>query len=139
MTNHVVSVFSFTKTKRTVIPNDDHFQQLLSWLKLESEAEIRQIAERRQLGGKANAEQTGETLLDLAVSQHESSLGGRTLLTLVKRNRTLSLPWNRLRVGTPVVLSSEDGSGTSQPGVVSARRRDSIEEIDSASICHPTR
>jgi len=39
----------------------------------------------------------------------------------------LRLPWNRLRVGAPVVLSSEGAEGESQQGVVSARSRDSIE------------
>ena len=99
----------------------------MTWLKLESEAETKQIDERRRRGTKADAEKSGETLLDLVIANHESGLGGRTLLTLVKRNRTLSLPWNRLRVGAPVVLSPENEGGDSQHGVVSARRRDSIE------------
>jgi len=94
---------------------------------MESVAEKQQIDERRQRRTKADAEKSGETLLDLAITHHESGLGGRTLLTLVKRNRTLRLPWNRLRVGAPVVLSSEGAEGESQQGVVSARRRDSIE------------
>ncbi len=94
---------------------------------MESVAEKQQIDERRQRRTKADAEKSGETLLDLAITHHESGLGGRTLLTLVKRNRTLRLPWNRLRVGAPVVLSSEGAEGESQQGVVSARSRDSIE------------
>ncbi|MBT6156246.1 MAG: AAA family ATPase [Planctomycetaceae bacterium] len=110
-----------------MISNDDHFQRLTNWLKMESEAERRQIEERRQGRKKADAEKSGETLLDLAITEQEPGLGGRTLLTLVKRNRTLRLPWNRLRVGAPVVLSPEDVSGDSRQGVVSARRRDSIE------------
>ena len=99
----------------------------MNWLKLESQAEARQIDERRRRGTKADAERSGETLLDLVITHHEPGLGGRTLLTLVKRNRTLRLPWNRLRVGAPVVLSPEDGDGDSRHGVVSARRSDSIE------------
>ena len=110
-----------------MISNDDHFQRLANWLKMESEAERRQIEERRQGRKKADAEKSGETLLDLAITQQEPGLGGRTLLTLVKRNRTLRLPWNRLRVGAPVVLSPEDVNGDSRQGVVSARRRESIE------------
>ncbi len=99
----------------------------MNWLNLESEAEKEQIDQRRRRGSKADAEKSGETLLDLVITNHESGLGGQTLVTLVKRNRTLRLPWNRLRVGTPVVLSAEDDSGESQQGVVSAQRRDSIE------------
>lgn len=99
----------------------------MDWLKLESAAETEQIDERRKRRSKADAEKSGETLLDLAITNHEPGLGGRTRLTLVKRNRTLRLPWNRLRVGAPVVLSSQDTEGDSQQGVVSARRRDFIE------------
>ncbi len=110
-----------------VIAGDDHFQRMAGWLKLESEAETQQIDERRRRGAKADAEKSGETLLDLVITHDEPGLGGRTLLTLVKRNRTLRLPWNRLRVGAPVVLSSEDADEGSRQGVVSARRNDSIE------------
>ena len=110
-----------------VITADDHFQRLRDWLKQESEAETRQIDERRRSATRANAEKSGETLLDLVITQQDPGLGGQTLLTLVKRNRTLRLPWNRLRVGAPVVLSPEDVEGESRHGVVSARRSTSIE------------
>ncbi len=109
------------------IQADQHFQRLTAWLQLESEAEKQQIDERRRRGSRADLERSGETLLDLAIAGQEPGLGGRTRLTLVKRNRTLDLPWNRLRVGAPVVLSCEDDGEESQHGVVSARRRDSIE------------
>ena len=61
------------------------------------------------------------------ITSHEPGLGGRTVLTLIKRNRTLRLPWNRLRAGSPVVLTSGNGDGDSIHGVVSSRRNDSIE------------
>jgi hypothetical protein len=99
----------------------------MNWLKMESEAETKQFDERRRRATKADAEKSGETVLDLVITQEEPGLGGRTLLTLVKRNRTLRLPWNRLRVGSPVVLSTDDEGGDSRQGVVSARRSDSIE------------
>ncbi len=67
-------------------------------------------------------------MVDLAVQDHESGLGGRYLLTLVKRNRTLGLPWNRLRVGSPVVLSPyDDDAGENVQGVVCGRNRQSIQ------------
>ena len=99
----------------------------MNWLTLESEAETRQIDERRRRGTKGSAEKSGESLLDLVIVDEKPGLGGRILLTLVKRNRTLKLPWNRLRVGAPVVLSSVDGAGDFQHGVVSARSAGSIE------------
>ena len=94
---------------------------------MESEAEKSQLDQRRKRGTKADAEKSGETLLDLVIASHDSGVGGQTLLTLVKRNRTLRLPWNRLRVGSPVLLAAEDNGGASRHGVVSAQRRDSIE------------
>lgn len=104
----------------------EHFQQLLRWLKLESEAETKQLDDRRRRGSKADAEKSGYTLLDLVITHHEPGVGGELLLTLVKRNRSLRLPWNRLRSGSPVVLSPEDSGGDSQRGVVTAQSRDVI-------------
>lgn len=104
--------------------DSSHFSRLLKWLDWESEAEKQQLDARR-LGSKAEAEKTGDCLLDLVIIHHEPGVGGDILLTLVKRNRTLSLPWNRLRVGSPVVLSSEEADP--ERGVVTKQRRDSIE------------
>ena len=113
--------------KEPLIAAEDHFDRLSGWLDMEAEAESQRLAERRKRGTKADAEKSGETLLDLVITSHEPGLGGRTLLTLVKRNRSLRLPWNRLRVGSPVVLTSGNGDGDSTNGVVSSRRNDSIE------------
>ena len=107
--------------------DETHFQRLARWLQLESDAETIRLAERRQRAGGANAEKSGETLLDLVIVDHEPSLGGRTTLRLVKRNRTIKLPWHRLRVGSPVVLASMDDESTARNGVVTNRERDSIE------------
>jgi len=55
-------------------------------------------------------------------------LGGRYLLSFAKRRGGLSLPWNRLKVGSPVVVSDNDDDadeGTS--GVVSRRNNHVIE------------
>lgn len=105
-----------------------HFDKLFHWIRLESEAETQRLAERRQRSSGARAEQTGEALLDLAIEDHQSGLGGRFLLSLVKRNRTLSLPWNRLRVGAPVVVSGyDDTENETWHGIVSARNRQSIQ------------
>jgi len=55
-------------------------------------------------------------------------LAGRYLMTFVKRNRELRLPWNRLRVGSPVVVSEFDSNkSSSSTGVISHKKRDSIE------------
>jgi len=95
---------------------------------LESVAEAKILAQRRLTRTRQTAEWNGETILDLAIEDHTTGLGGRHLLTFVKRNRTLNLPWNRLRVGSPVVVSSADDEDESpQNGVVSARSNRSIQ------------
>jgi len=107
---------------------ETHFERLAHWLKLESAAETERIAERRRRATSKDVERSGETLLDLAIDDHQTGLGGRYLLTLVKRNRTLHLPWNRLRVGSPVVLSTQGtAADETYQGVVSARNTGSIQ------------
>lgn len=93
---------------------------------MESAAESQRLSERRLRMNDADAERTGESLLDLAITDGESGLAGRYLMTFVKRNRELRLPWNRLRVGSPVVVSETDTEDNYQ-GVVSARRDDWIQ------------
>lgn len=107
---------------------DEHFQRLADWIGLESVAEAERLNERRKRQSGPDAEKSGETLLDLVVTDEDAGLGGRYLITLVKRNRTLQLPWNRLRVGSPVVVTtSDDSSGDACQGVVTAINRKSIQ------------
>lgn len=107
---------------------EKYFAQLRDWIERESIAERSRIAARRQRRNDANAERHGETLLDLVITDYRSGLGGRFLVSFVKRNRTLDLPWNRFRVGSPVLLSADD-----QPedywlnGIVSAKNNRSLE------------
>lgn len=106
---------------------DQHFTRLARLLALEAEAETRQLLARTQSLSPSEAEQAGTTLVDLVVSEESSGLGGRCILTLVKRNRTLRLPWTRLQPGSPVVLSAHGTTpqaGTR--GVVSERREQFI-------------
>ncbi|MEO2048201.1 MAG: AAA domain-containing protein [Pirellulales bacterium] len=93
---------------------------------MESEAEAQRFADRRKVQTRKSAELSGDTLIDLAIDDHQIGLGGRHLFTFVKRNRTLNLPWNRLRTGAPVILSSLD-NGLTISGVVSARNVRSIQ------------
>src|SRR5262249_43003016 len=85
---------------------DDPFRRLARLLELEAEAEARQALERVKRLPPAEAERTGDCLIDLVITDEYSSLGGRSILTLANRNRTLPLPWNRLGVGTPLLLSA---------------------------------
>ncbi len=63
----------------------------------------------------------------MVVTDHDSGLGGRYLLTLRKRTNDMRLPWNRLRVGAPVVLSDEQADEAGIQGVVSARDQMSLQ------------
>jgi superfamily I DNA and/or RNA helicase len=100
---------------------NDHFSRLARLLNLESEAEARQTLEDiRHLSG--NAEHTGACMLGLVITEETSGLGGRCILTLAKKNRTLALPWNRFEPGAPVLLSAAGGKDGWR-GVVCDRSR----------------
>ena len=83
---------------------ENHFQRLMRLSELESEAVARQTLERARRLAPAEAERTGHCLLDLVIIDETSGLGGRLLLEMVKRKRA-PLPWTRLGVGSPVVIS----------------------------------
>src|SRR5205823_5570202 len=54
----------------------------------------------------AEAERGGDCLLDLAVRDEYAGLGGRVVVALGKRGGA-ALPWTRLQVGSPVLLSPQ--------------------------------
>jgi superfamily I DNA and/or RNA helicase len=116
------------KRRQTSDHSDEHFIRMAEWIAMESAAEVRQMAERRVRRRQSDAEKSGETILDLAIEDHQSGLGGRFLLTLVKRNRQQPMPWHRLKVGSPIVLSNQrQDDGDSLTGVVSERTSDSLQ------------
>ena len=88
----------------------DHFERLTRLLELESRTEALEAAERTRLLSAADAERTGTTLVGLVIADEDTGLGGRHLLQLTKRNRA-PLPWTRLGVGSPVVLSPDKTQG----------------------------
>jgi superfamily I DNA and/or RNA helicase len=90
----------------------EHFQMLGRLLDLESQAEEREVLQRLRDLPAAEAESRGECLCGLVVAEESSGLGGRCILTLAKRNRTLVLPWNRLEPGAPVILAAEETKGS---------------------------
>ncbi len=108
-------------TSGTTTDADEHFQRLTRLLNLEAQAEARQV---RAEAGQQSAEQTGHSLLGLVVVDETPGLGGRFILTLAKRNRTVPLPWNRLEPGAPVLLSPAGAkAGEGWRGVVCERNR----------------
>jgi hypothetical protein len=73
---------------------------------LEAKAESEQLAARLKQFPHARAEGSGLTLLNLVVTEARPGLGGKFILDLMKRNRDQAFPWNRLKVGSPVLLST---------------------------------
>lgn len=101
---------------------ESHFAQMMTWLAMESEAEIAQMAERRKRMMHRDPEESGETLVDMVIVDEEPGLGGRTLATFERRKQSVPLPRHRIRVGSPVVVSGfPDDHGRSEQGVVSRR------------------
>ncbi|QEG24191.1 AAA domain-containing protein [Mariniblastus fucicola] len=107
---------------------ESHFVNMVECIALESKAEVARMAERRKRTGAENVERSGETIVDLVIQDHKNGLGGRHLVQFCRRNRNRPMPWHKLKVGSPVVVSNfGDDGGESLSGVVSSRRNDSIE------------
>ena len=109
----------------TADPND-HFTSLTKLLEMEGRAQAERARETAGRLTAAEAELSGNSLLDLTVVDETTGLGGRCLLELRKRSRT-PLPWNRLDVGAPVVLSASGvRNDEGQRGVVCERNATAI-------------
>ena len=115
------------RKKFTSAESEKHFVDMACWLAMESQAEVKRMEERRRKRNEADAEKSGETILDLAVTDHVIGLGGHKLVTFQRRKQSMQMPWHRLRVGSPVVVSSFPIKGNSESGVVSAKRKDSLQ------------
>ncbi len=108
--------------------DEDYFQRLLRLLEIEAEAEARQTAERVRRMSAEDAERRGESLVNLVIRDRFAGLGGRTLVVLTKRNELQKLPWTRLGIGSPVLLTAEDTrEDLGLRGVVSERDASNIE------------
>jgi superfamily I DNA and/or RNA helicase len=91
-----------------------HFAHLARLLDLEAQAEAQQLAEQARAQSGAAAERRGLCLIGLVIRDEVPAFAGRVVATLGKRDQALSLPWNRLGVGSPVLLTEENV--TRQPG-----------------------
>ncbi|MEK0425115.1 MAG: ATP-dependent RecD-like helicase [Planctomycetota bacterium] len=114
--------------------SEEYFERWYRFLKLESDAERERLASRRESrkarGMSARSiEAQGDTLMHMVISDHRTGLGGRTIATFVKRQSQAILPWNRFRVGAPVVASDEDTLMDVANGVVCARSSSSVEVV----------
>lgn len=106
---------------------DTYFDTLAVWLEWEAEAERERMVRRRQVRDQTHVERTGETLVHMDLLDHNTGLAGRLILDFGKPGER-PLPQNRLKVGSPVVVSDDSQpSDKGVPGVVSARRTHRIQ------------
>jgi ATP-dependent RNA/DNA helicase IGHMBP2 len=87
--------------------SDAHFQRLLHLLDQEAEAEKQVLLHDLQHSSPREAEISGNSLVNLVVREEDAGMGGRILFTLCKRTQNQPLPWTRLGVGSPVLLTEE--------------------------------
>lgn len=116
------------RSKFVSAESESHFLDLMDCLALESAAEIERIADRRNRKSRQQLEQTGEVIFDLVVGDQVPGLGHRQLVTLIRRTQGQLLPWHRIKVGTPVIVSDPQATGDrQQSGVVCRVKRESIQ------------
>ncbi|HEY2839180.1 MAG TPA: AAA domain-containing protein [Pirellulales bacterium] len=105
--------------------NEAHLPRLIRLIEIERQAEAERAVERARRLSPGDAERAGHSLVDLVIVDEEAGLGGRYLVRLAKRSRR-PLPWTRLSVGSPVVLTSNDDAKIAARGVVYDRRVEGI-------------
>ncbi|MBM4075261.1 MAG: DNA-binding protein, partial [Planctomycetes bacterium] len=107
--------------------NEDHFQKLIQCLEWEAEEEAQELLRLLRHSNGSQAERTGVCLIGLTIRDERSGFGGRVVVTLGKRDQRADLPWSRLSIGTPVVLSEERSEESSAwRGVVTDRDHQTI-------------
>jgi hypothetical protein len=78
------------RLKSTSAEPEKHFVNMAEWLAMESAAEIKRMEERRRIQNTGDAEKSGETILDVVVTDDVRGLGGHQLVTFKRRNETLA-------------------------------------------------
>jgi ATP-dependent RNA/DNA helicase IGHMBP2 len=109
---------------------EEHFARLMRLLDLEAEAEKLEAIRSLEKLSPAEAEASGSSLINLVIREEDSGLGGKILLTFGKRNENLRLPWSRIGLGSPVILSEEQTNLKDIPswrGIVSRSNKDTIQ------------
>ena len=101
--------------------SEDHFQRLARLLDLEAEAEKLETIRSLEKLSPTEAEASGNSLINLVIREEDSGLGGKILLTFGKRNENLALPWSRIGMGSPVILTEEADSASRRVSEVAGR------------------
>jgi ATP-dependent RNA/DNA helicase IGHMBP2 len=106
--------------------DEDHFERLIRLLEVESKAETQHTLEHLRRLSKEDAERTGRSIVGLSLRDTTTGLGGRFILTFRKPGEESTLPWTRLGVGSPVLVSAAS-SQNGWRGVVCKRSSRSIQ------------
>jgi superfamily I DNA and/or RNA helicase len=124
---HIRAWSAADKSQQSATANE-HFARLLRWIDLEAAAEAEAAKLRMRRLSASEAERSGQSLVQLVIRDETTGLGARVLVTLAKRDAAQGLPWTRLGVGSPVLLS-EEGLKDPDPlrGIVSRRDSQTIE------------
>ena len=109
------------------VSDGDHFAHLAALLEVEAAAEAAETQRQFKQLTPVEAERAGHSLIDLVVAEQSAGLGGRCLVVLRKRDLTRPLPWTRLNVGSPVLVSVQDASESGLRGVISRRLEQAVE------------
>lgn len=107
-----------------------HFKKLKRWLDMETKAEDEQFRERLENRSMKDIEKNGDGLGALLIRDEDSTVGDIILLTLSLADPNQRLPWTRLRVGTPIIISKDDGQKKVEPlgkGLISKLRDNSLQ------------
>lgn len=113
---------------RRATSDSDFFPRMVRCLQWEAAAEAEQLLRNTRRKDPAAAEQSGTTLVDLVLRDEQLGLGDRLLVTLGKRDQQRPLPWTRLGVGSPILLSEQGQQGSAGwRGVVSDRDSHTIQ------------
>lgn len=112
----------------------DYFVRLNRLIDLEAEAEKLEVLTSIKRATATEAEESGNSLVNLTIREEIMGLYGRMLVTFGKRNQNLSLPWTKLGTGTPVILSemrtlNSSGKEEGLRGVVYRLHKDSIQVV----------
>ena len=108
---------------------DVYFKKLNQMLELETKAAREALRNNLKKTEATPSQHSSTALTNLIVSRTEFTIGGRIMVMLTAQNPRQHLPYTRLRVGSPVVLSSLGNPNNQQHGIVSTIRRLSVEVV----------
>ncbi len=107
--------------------HNEYFKKLGKILETEVSVVRKEFRDRLMDSNSAQAKNTSTSLVNLIIVQKDYAVGSRIVLMLSSSNPHNSIPYTRLRVGSPIVISAMDSSISPVHGIVSYIKKKSIE------------